>query len=53
METVLDEFVPDNTNLYAVTAGEISSPRVRTFIDYLVEEFLKLERPLAWKTLPS
>jgi DNA-binding transcriptional LysR family regulator len=40
LETVLDEFVPDNANLYAVTAGGISSPRVRTFIDYLVEEFL-------------
>jgi DNA-binding transcriptional LysR family regulator len=51
LETVLDEFMPDNANLYAVTAGGISSRRVRTFIDYLVEEFLKLERPLGLEDL--
>ncbi len=51
LETVLDEFVPDNANLYAVTASEISSPRVRAFIDYLVEEFLKPERPVGAKDL--
>jgi DNA-binding transcriptional LysR family regulator len=35
--TALDSFVTSNANLYAVTAGSVSSQRVRTLIDFLAE----------------
>ena len=38
--TALDTFVTSNANLYAVTAGSVSSRRVRTFIDFLAENLV-------------
>ena len=38
--TALDTFVTSNANLYAVTAGSVSSQRVRTFIDFLAENLV-------------
>jgi hypothetical protein len=32
--------VTSNANLYAVTAGSVSSQRVRTFIDFLAENLV-------------
>ncbi|NLS07823.1 LysR family transcriptional regulator [Rhizobium sp. P32RR-XVIII] len=36
--TALDEFLPDNANLYAVTDGSTVNHRVRALIDFLAEE---------------
>jgi hypothetical protein len=38
--TALDTFVTSNANLYAVTAGSVSSQRVRTFIDFLAKNLV-------------
>jgi len=38
--TALDTFVTSNSNLYAVTAGSVSSQRVRTFIDFLAKNLV-------------
>jgi hypothetical protein len=38
--TALDTFVTSNANLYAVTAGSVSSQRVRMFIDFLAKNLV-------------
>ncbi len=38
--TALDTFVTSNANLYAVTAGSVSSQRVRTLIDFLAKNLV-------------
>ncbi|SOE95172.1 transcriptional regulator, LysR family [Burkholderia sp. D7] len=38
--TALETFVTSTANLYAVTAGGVSSQRVRTFIDFLAENLV-------------
>src|ERR1700730_9064061 len=38
--TALDTFVISDANLYAVTAGSLSSLRVRTFIDFLAKNLV-------------
>jgi hypothetical protein len=38
--TLKEAFVTSNADLYAVTAGSVSSQRVRTFIDFLAENLV-------------